>query len=994
MSAHPSEPSNPTQPKRPRADHPRALMAVFACMVFLVLGAATLAVWDARESRVRDYQERDARMAIVLAEQVNRTLQSMDLVLQATVERIKESGMATDAGLSEALGTEAVHDELLARLTNLPQMEGLTIVNAFGKVINSSRIWPVQDIILARPDYLDHFQPMPDGEAPNDEAYVSKPRKSILGGALTVLLTRPIIAPTGRLLGFVSAAIALKHFQEFFQAIDPDNTQVLTLLRRDGMFLVTHPQNDHLAGSALLPESRWYKVVSAGGGAYTSRGVTGLKRFTAVKPLHDYPLVVGAGVYEKVALADWQRQAILIGLASAVVIGIMVGLFRLLQTQFHDLAANACELQAAADALQASQAALSEKSEVLENALRYMDQGIMMVSPDGRVAVSNPRVVELLDLPEELLASCPLASDIVRYQLERGEFVRDPLFASRISGGKLLPTPHHYIRERPDGRFLEVKGTSTPSGGQIRTYTDVTEQRLAAKRISIARDQAEAAREAAERANQAKTEFLANMSHEIRTPMTGILGMNELLLQSALKPQQREWAASVRESAESLLVVIDDILDFAKLEAGKIEIIRRDFHLGDTIRSAIGLLELRASEKGLDLVSRIDPQADHWVFGDPVRLRQIVVNLVGNAVKFTEHGKVEVHVALDPQEPGLTRIEVRDTGIGMSQGTLSRLFRKFSQADSSISRRFGGSGLGLAISHELTEMMGGRITVTSAESHGSLFSIVLPLPPGAPQPASTQETASAPAIQPMRLLVADDNPINQRLLNALLCGAGHEVTCVANGRDALEAVAKADFDAILMDIQMPVVDGIQATAAIRAMPPPKRDVPIIALTADALRGAADRYRQAGMDFYLSKPLSAQDLFRTLNQMADRVTQPSEGPPTDLDVETIDALRGFMKPDQLATLVSETLDDVKLRLHHIAESLQAGDQQRAAWEAHNLVSVAGNCGASVLSGLARKIEQACRQSQSEEAARIFADIEVVHARTEQELVRLRDSIAAD
>jgi hypothetical protein len=370
-----------------RGDSPRgALTAVFICMVALVLIAAGIAVWDARASRIKDYQDRDARLALILADQASRTLQAVDLVVQASIESLNASGLVRPEGLDRSIASEIVHRALQGKLANLPQLEALTVVDPTGRILNTTRFWPMQAVVLTRSDFIDHFR-----NAPEDQAYVSKPIKSILSGNLTVLLTRRIVGPNGRLAGFVSGAVSLKFFQDFFRTIDPDETQILTLLRRDGTVLALHPMMATLVGNPLPPDSPWYRAVAGGGGSYAAGGaVTGLKRYTVVHPLTDYPLVIDVGVMERVALAEWQRQTILIGLAAALVIGILIGLFHLLRRQFHDLSHTARDLHATAGALRTSEAALSEKSAALEATLRYMDQGLIMMTPDLRVAVWNP----------------------------------------------------------------------------------------------------------------------------------------------------------------------------------------------------------------------------------------------------------------------------------------------------------------------------------------------------------------------------------------------------------------------------------------------------------------------------------------------------------------------------------------------------------------------------------------------------------------------------
>jgi signal transduction histidine kinase/DNA-binding response OmpR family regulator len=994
MSGKTPAPAIPSVPGQ-TAGASRALIGVFACLILLVAAATALAVWDGHRTAVRMYEDRQTRLGIVLAEQTGRALQAVDLVVAATVDQIRASGIDTADALRRELADEAFHTELSQKLRNLPQLDALTVQDADGRIVNTSRFWPAVGTDVSASDVYRHFR-----TATGNDPYLSNPEKGRLGAAWTVFLARRIADRDGKLVGIVTAVIALTYFSDFFTAVDSDDSSLITLLRRDGTILVLHPEMASVIGRHLPSESPWYRTVAAGGGLYKTAGFVngGAARSTSVRPVRDYPLVIDVGTDEEVALAGWRRQTLFIGLGAAVVIGTLLGLFQLLRTQFQRLTNSTRDLTAAATALRVNKAALASKSQLLETTLQYMDQGLLMVAADLTIAAWNPRAATLLGLPESLLASHPPADALTDYQWATGEFDNSPEeLKALIRKGGMIRTPQLYERTRPNGQVLEIRSTPMPGGGIVRTFTDITDRKLANDRAAAARDQAETARAAAEKANQAKTEFLANMSHEIRTPLHGIIGMNDLLSRSGLSPTQHEYAAGVRESAKALLSIIDDILDISKLEAGKVELERADFHLGDTIRAAVALMVPSAVERQIELVCTIAPAADRRVHGDPFRLRQVLLNLIGNAVKFTEAGRVRVRAEPEPSEPSLMRIQVEDTGIGMAPETLDRLFQKFAQADSSISRRFGGTGLGLAISRELTELMGGHLTAESTAGTGSIFRIVLPLADAIGETvALAEESDPEPAVRPLHVLIADDNAINQRLMTALLTGAGHSVTVAANGRKAVEAVMREAFDIVLMDVQMPVMDGIQATKHIRGLKPPQCDVPIVALTADALEGAAERYRGAGMDAYLGKPLSAPVLFRTINELATK-GRPKHGAADampSLDESVIDTLRGFMKPGQLEALLTESLIDMEARILRLGDRLDASDAAAAAREAHDLVSVAGNCGASAVSALARDIERACKQGVIEDAIQGFARLRDMAAGTLTALTRLRDAMAAE
>jgi PAS domain S-box-containing protein len=375
------------------------------------------------------------------------------------------------------------------------------------------------------------------------------------------------------------------------------------------------------------------------------------------------------------------------------------------------------------------------------------------------------------------------------------------------------------------------------------------------------------ARLAAEQANVAKSQFLANMSHEIRTPMAGILGMLDLALDGELPPAERERISTARESAQSLLGILNDILDYSKLESGQLDVEQVDYSPSSVVDGVVSILSSRARDKGLDLGFQVAPNVPAWLNGDPNRLRQVLLNLVGNAIKFTESGSVSVHASTCE---GFVRFEISDTGIGISEAQMGRLFSRFAQADASTSRRFGGSGLGLAICKQLVELMGGTIGVDSRPGDGSCFFFTVPARLGV-APAETEdrpqpEEARLPAL---RILAAEDNPVNQLVLQSLLRRAGHEVVVVSDGAKAVRAAAESTFDLILMDVQMPGMDGVEATRGIRELHGSSAAIPIVALTANAMEGDREHYLDAGMDDYTRKPIVREDLWKAMARALER-----------------------------------------------------------------------------------------------------------------------------
>ncbi len=414
------------------------------------------------------------------------------------------------------------------------------------------------------------------------------------------------------------------------------------------------------------------------------------------------------------------------------------------------------------------------------------------------------------------------------------------------------------------GHRIETEDGGIRVAGAVQ---DITERKLASLELEKQRKQAEAAA-------IAKSQFLATMSHEIRTPMNGVLGMIELLNRSELSDAQRENALIAKESAKSLLAILDDILDFSKLDAEQTTLESIQFDLRTVADSVVALHSIKAQEKGLQLSLAIDENLPSTITGDPTRLRQILTNLIGNAIKFTESGCIDLRILRqEASGTSLLRFEVKDTGIGIAPEARERIFDRFAQEDSTTTRRFGGTGLGLAICKQLVTLMGGEIGIEGERGKGSTFWFTVPervekQTETCSIKRSAEQSNPSTVQKKLRILVAEDHNTNQKVVSTFLDAAGHDVHMVNNGAEALSALNSQPFDLILMDIFMPVMDGTLATSVIRSLDTPYKDIPIIALTANAMQGDRERYLAAGMTDYVSKPIDYDELLAAVARATD------------------------------------------------------------------------------------------------------------------------------
>ena len=612
---------------------------------------------------------------------------------------------------------------------------------------------------------------------------------------------------------------------------------------------------------------------------------------------------------------------------------------------------------------------VAERTAYLNALIETSPLGIVTTDRVGKVRVCNNAFEHLFQYSRNEVIGTELDSLVAPPELinEVADYTR------RIVAGEPIRVTTR--RRRKDGGLLDVEMYGVPlyvSGehvGELVLYHDMSEQ----KRAELA---LHAAKEMAESANQAKSDFLANMSHEIRTPMNGIIGMTQLSLQSDLNSEVREYLSLVKSSADSLLVLLNDILDFSKIEAGKFECESLPFALRENLDQMMKALAHSAQRKGLDLDWNVSSDVPEWLIGDCGRLRQILVNLVGNAIKFTERGEVVVSVELVKKSVAWNelRFTVRDTGIGIADEKQISIFGAFTQADTSTTRKYGGTGLGLAIAQHLVNMMNGDLKVQSKLGEGSSFhftarfgvaenqlkpSTISDPPKPEPRPATASPASSPRRIRPLRILLAEDNAVNRQLATKLLEKQGHRVTTAGDGQEALATLERENFDVVLMDVQMPNIDGLEAIRMIRKKEELSGEhTPIISVTAHVMKGDRENCLAAGADGYVSKPLQPPELFGAIERCCPNgdAAFPAAARPID-ESEVLERCQGDRS--LLAEIIELFDAGSEALLREMDSAVAQGNAEALAKVAHTLKGSIGNftsgpayCAVQELESLAR------------------------------------------
>ena len=812
-----------------------AIVWATTCVLLLVLvaTAAWLILAERREALDRADQV-VTQSAAGAGSELNRALLALDLQLTSLTDALAPAWRPDGT-----LDADLAHRAIVAFKDRQLLFNDAALIDAGGRTLAASL--PASDL---------NGMHLPDGFLAHVFA-LNVPQLTISDPAVSPATTEPSVY-MARLVPLPGDRMALAVVEVPMAALTAIIAQsgsnpdlAITMERDDGQVLAAVPSGvglrarfqapplteDALGGTPMLAPSR----------------LTGVPSIVAARPTLYRSLRVTVSLPLADALAAWQRNRNIIVTAALALVALTLIGGALSQWQFNRLA----------DAREA----LARSVRTLDQALDAMPDGFLLCDRDDRVLRWNKRYIEMLPWMrdvvkvgmtfQELSAAVEDTDLLVASPEDRSRWLAERERMHLIGDGEIE-------RDLGNGLIVRVTDRRTKEGGVVSVFHDVTE---AERRLAQAKVNAEAA-------NQAKSQFLATMSHEIRTPLNAVLGLNELMLLSPLDLQQRRHAELIGSSGRLLLALINDILDVSRIEAGHLQLASAPFSARTAGQGVVALMRERALAKGLELRLDVTPDDDSQILGDMIRIQQILFNLIGNAIKFTDQGAVRVSIALQPDvAPAATlQLEVSDTGIGIPESAMPTLFDRFTQADSTTMRRYGGSGLGLAITREIVQLMGGTIATTSTPGVGSCFVVSIPtrfaerveLPSATAEPGQAAQPRAA-----LRILVAEDNDVNQILIDALLTRMGHVVHLVSNGQLAVEAVRRGDYDLVLMDLQMPGMDGIEATHAIRALEGARAAVPIIAMTANAFEEDRRACLAAGMDDYVAKPIDIAQLVQAI-----------------------------------------------------------------------------------------------------------------------------------
>ena len=799
----------------------------------------------------------------------------------------------------------------------------------------------------------EHFRVPRD--QPGDDLFISRPVIGRVSRRWSVQFVRKLFDARGAFDGIIVASLDPAFLSRFYTSLDVGRGALL-LLGSDGVVRSAAPEtvaklNSDLSQPGLMAglSVAAHGTVRMTGGA--TNGMDEIDRIFSWRRVDPYGLVVAVGLSSTDVLASYRRNmhaGIAIGLGLTVLtLGVSTALAR-------------------------NRRDVMLSREMLRAAVENISQGLLVVDVQRRVPVLNARAAELLELPAHLNTPGVEFDSLLEWQLEAGEFAGENATAVRnlAQSGGLERGTEVYQRTRRNGTVLEIRTKMLDTGLAVRTYTDITEQEHTARVLADARDAAEAAA-------RARSEFLAVMSHEIRTPLNGVIGVAGLLEEMELGPEQRDYVRLIRQSGDHLLELINDILDFSRLEAERVQLEEVDFDPAGLARGVVGMFMTQASTKGLQLSVIPAEMVPAMVTGDPGRLRQILLNLISNAVKFTDQGWVSLTLTHEPAANGCVRLlfSVADSGIGIIPEAIERMFQEFTQMDGSISRRFGGSGLGLAICRRLVELMGGTIAVESQPGAGSSFRFNVTLKLADLVVVAPMVEADPVAEPGLHILLAEDNPTNRLVALRILERLGHQADAVGTGSEAIAALVRTRYDLILMDVMMPDMDGLTATRQIRATEHTGVRIAIVGLTAGSSEENLSACLDAGMDAVTTKPVTLGRLRAAITEGRTASGQRPVAEGHDAKTPRLRELAEMLGEDVVAEIVQAFTEDTQAHLATMRAAVARDDGNTIYRSAHSVAGAARNVGADALAERASALEATVG---SLSAARIAMEIAALQA----------------
>ncbi|WP_137176527.1 response regulator [Roseomonas sp. AR75] len=912
-----------------------ALVAAAITLLLMQGVATTLLVARAREAALLTALDTVNRISRSVEASINRNFVQVDAMLAglpAVLRPFIQDGVLDAAGAGRVLRelnnqNFTFRDVLLFGSDSTPLTSGLAV----------SRRRPLP--IPLGPDFF-ALGPSVGGLT------IGGPVRNPITGEWSVFFARPV---TIQGLGTVAAVaeVPVPLIATLLAAGGESPGLRVTLERNDGLLLATQPHDETRIARHLPKAASSLPTAGQTTSRFDDRSV-----LVAVRPTLYPSLFVTASVEAEAALATWrqesQRALAVSGLFSLLVLALAAALLVGLRQR---------------EKVEAERASWRAR---LENALESMSDGFVMFGPDDRLIACNQRYKDFYAISAPFIHQGAHFRDIMREGAVRGQYPQAgpdiDAFINAMDAWRHANNPP-IERLLPDGRWVLITERSTADGGTVGIRTDITQLKRTMEELAAARDAARAA-------GEAKSRFLARMSHELRTPLNGILGFAQVLLADPeLSAAQREQVATLNEAGRHLLELVNGLLDLSKIEAGKLELQPRPVALRPLLDACAGLLAPEVARKGLRFDVDVAPNTPEGVEADPTRLRQMLLNLLGNAVKFTpEGGRVQLRARRLPDGFGI-RLEVQDSGPGIPQEKRHLLFEDFAQLAAAPGQEQPGTGLGLAISARLAGAMGGRIGCDAEMQQGALFWVELPLREVAP-PAPAAIEAPKPRAgesRRLRVLVADDVAANRMVARAMLVAAGHSVDSASDGAEAVAALEREPYDVVLMDVQMPVMDGLDATRRIRELPGTRGRVPILAVTASALPEQIAACHEAGMDGHLAKPIDRESLLQTVGRLAAGLTleEPSVPVATLADAPLVDsAALASLATDLGPTagvVIAEFVAELRLGVETLGAEVMERDTQRLRQAAHRLLGAARTLGARRLAKAIEALQQRVRSN---------------------------------